>query len=81
MGAHRWRQSQRDNQNCFQQRDVAARIFWRHAVVFFWSAECAVEDPGSQLNRHHVLNSTGQVVLRRSTEKCPAEIRDSVQCR
>ena len=24
-----------DNQNCFQQHDVAARIFWRRAVVFF----------------------------------------------
>ena len=23
-------------------------------MVFFWSAECAVEDLGSQLNRHHV---------------------------
>ena len=45
--------------------------------MFFLSAECAVEDPGSQLNRHHVLDSTGQVVLRRSTEICPAEIRVS----
>ena len=34
-------------------------FFWRRAQwFFFWSAECAIEDPGSQLNRHHVLNST-----------------------
>ena len=43
-----------DIENCFQQHDEAARNFWRREVVFFWSAECVVEDLGSQLNRYHV---------------------------